>query len=226
MTSSQDNSNCKIGPPEVSTNKVSLAQLVSIVTLIKEEIFPSNGLDTDSSFTEEQLKNWLVDEKVCTKEAVDYYVYRLENYHEGIGALVPKDSLVNGTERLYRFKPPVEYIQSGGRTFISAATFEGVLFTYAMTTADINSLKHLALAHGQFMTSIEFFDAICAFFQYITKNEDERDVKEVGIIQFRIVNMIKTWLDVVFGDADKDLLQNVKSFIAYLLNLSKPKIGT
>jgi hypothetical protein len=136
-----------------------------------------------------------------------------------------------------------------GRKVIDAATIDQLVKCFAEETQDMVAIHHLILAHEHFVSSQEMFNKfvqlypyfmkrclngaeICNFFISCGLNVLERyktpdaDPAKAQVIQFRIVNIIKKWVEINWQqfESDKKLMNALDDFLGYLKDVN-PAVG-
>jgi hypothetical protein len=109
--------------------------------------------------------------------------------------------------------PTVNYVTTKeGRKIIDAATLDQLVKVFAEETQDLVAINHLILAHEHFVSSVALFNRFVHHF----KNPEE--AANAQVVQFRIVNIFKKWIEVNFAsfESDKKLRDCLDEFLAFL----------
>jgi len=108
-----------------------------------------------------------------------------------------------------------------GRKVIDAATIDQLVKCFAEETQDMVAIHHLILAHEHFVSSQEMFNK----FVQLYKTPDA-DPAKAQVIQFRIVNIIKKWVEINWQqfESDKKLMNALDDFLGYLKDVN-PAVG-
>lgn len=92
--------------------------------------------------------------------------------------------------------PEPECTIDGDRRILKAASLKQVITIYGETTPDSQALRHLVLAHAHFVPSATLLDQIIKAYK---RASQETASKARAQVQFRLVNIVKTWVELAYG---------------------------
>jgi son of sevenless-like protein len=88
-----------------------------------------------------------------------------------------------------------------GRTIMDAASINQIVAKFSKESQDMLTIHHLIVAHAHFVPSTELFGRFVWFYKSAEKSND---FKTTQVIRFRIINIIKKWIELCYTSFVED----------------------